>query len=192
MTEIGQQAFFSCESLNEVFFGTGLKKIGNSAFYSTGVVTIDISNASEFESFGNSAFESCESLTEVILPASGSGLVVGCSAFQDTTNLTDVKNLGNWREVSFGLFSSGTSSAFYNSGIESIDLSGFNNIGPNAFKNCEGLKEIKLSSTVTVGEGAFSNVKVSSLEIVGSSTNFSIPEFDFVGYSMDGWTTDTP
>ena len=190
LTEVGQQAFFSCESLNEVIFGTGLKKIGNSAFYSTGVVTIDISGASEFESFGNSAFESCESLTEVILPAGGKGLVIGCSAFQDTTNLTGVENLGNWTEVSFGLFSSGTSSAFYNSGIESIDLSGFNNIGPNAFKNCEGLKEIKLSSTVTVGEGAFSNVKVSSLEIVGSSTNFSIPEFDFVGYSMDGWTTE--
>ena len=71
----------------KVIIANGVEKIGNDAFYDSGLTEIDIPNS--VTSIGFSAFESCSSLTSITIPNSVTS--IGTGAFASCTSLTSIK-----------------------------------------------------------------------------------------------------
>lgn len=84
--EIGAKAFYKCESLKTVDFGTSLKVIGEKAFYKcNALVSIDLPDS--LTTLGNYAFYRCEALESVEL---GGTETVGNFAFYGDYMLKDI------------------------------------------------------------------------------------------------------
>lgn len=58
LVTIGSRAFYECEALGDVVFGSGLKTINASAFGCSGTTSLDFKNASSLTTIGMSAFDS--------------------------------------------------------------------------------------------------------------------------------------
>ena len=152
VTSLGQQAFTSNENLTTIVIpeGSKLATIGNSAFWSTGFTTLDLSNATELSRIGGSAMQSCLNLETVILPEADSLTIEGFQFVGDenlkTVDTSKVKSLViNERRT------------FADSGITNIDLSmaTFTTVEENMFEGCDSLESVKLPSTLTgIGERA--------------------------------------
>ena len=85
ITSIGDRAFGSCDSLTEVVIPNGVTSIGDSAFWACDSLTkIVIPNG--VTSIGDRAFECCDSLTEVVIPDSVTS--IGLFAFGQCDMLT--------------------------------------------------------------------------------------------------------
>ena len=63
LREIGEYAFYKCSSLSGVYLPEGLETIGRSAFYRSGLTSVEI--PSTVTEIGPYAFYRCEALTEV-------------------------------------------------------------------------------------------------------------------------------
>ena len=82
VTNIGEKAFYGCSQLSSVTIPETVKVVGDSAFSSSGLTTLVISNG--VESIGKEAFE-FNKITSVTIP--GTVKVVGESAFEYCTSL---------------------------------------------------------------------------------------------------------
>ncbi len=69
VTEIGEEAFFSCDELEEVVIPASVRKIGKEAFRCCFNMTKIVIPDSVIE-IGSGAFDECDSLSEIHLPAS--------------------------------------------------------------------------------------------------------------------------
>ena len=192
-------AFRGCTSLKSVSFGSGLKSIGDNAFYRTGLETVDI--ADSVTSIGNSAFNSCASLKSVTLGENVTSL--GTSAFSSCTALETVSLNDNLTSIG--------RSAFYECTSLSGDLvipSGITTIPPNAFVKTKFDRVVFPANLSSIDSFAFENcthptefdfsacTKVpsmtlaTSLGVVGNGQVLKIPSALFDSWSTkSGWSS---
>jgi len=87
--EIGSMAFKGCTNLDVDFStATSLEKIGEDAFNSTGITTIDLPSSVKF--IESRAFTECDVLTSITIPATSNLIYIKQAAFTNMDILADV------------------------------------------------------------------------------------------------------
>ena len=158
---VGREAFKGTSGLKTINFAnnTVLQTVANSAFMSSGITSLDLSQATKLLTIDDSAFQSCTSLTDVKVPKSlkefggettgsssiklPSGLTqIGQQAFAGATSLTSVNLPAGLTTIS--------GSAFAGSGITSLDLSttALTTIQNGAFANTANLTSLTVPKTL--------------------------------------------
>ena len=170
-TSVGTYAFQNCYAIPSITFNEGLTTIGSYAFQSCQKVET-VTLPASLTSLGNSAFSGCKSLKSFTFPANikqvpssvlssctaleevtlAEGTTqIGSSAFYDCSKLATVNNLVQATLTEIG------SSAFRNTGLTAIDLSGctaLTKVNSEAFRNCKALVTAVLPNTVTSLSGS--------------------------------------
>ncbi len=114
VTEIGDYAFYSCDSLQFVSGCAGLKIVGNSAFkWCSKLETVELGNAEEI---GDGAFSNCIALTSVRLPETLKK--IGSGAFNNCGNLTSIALPASLTEIGRGAFADCTAELTYAGTVE--------------------------------------------------------------------------
>ncbi len=135
ITYIGSYTFSGINSLQNAIIEYGILKIGNGAFWSSGLVDIKIFEG--VTEIGDDAFSKCNNLKEVHLP--DSTVTIGKNSFMLDSNLIKVNIPNNTKTIGEG--------AFYGTGITSVKVpSGVTSIGFGAFRECEFLPNIDVES----------------------------------------------
>lgn len=167
LTEIMPYTFLGCSKLTTVTGGNCLAKIGEEAFYGSGLVNIDLPDSlvnidddafygckienikipDGITTINYGTFHNCDSLTTIVI--SDSVTKIGQNAFDGCSRLDNV-TLGN-KVTSIG------ERAFYGCAFESIQLpDSLKKIGELAFGKTN-LRKIQIPANVaSIGEGAFS------------------------------------
>lgn len=149
VTHIGKSAFADCPVLKEVDMSE-VTTIYEGAFRRAGLIALSLPKAtsiSEGITDGNSggigSFSSCQSLASVEAPLLTN---TGYFSFAGCTALKTVK-MPKQTEIN--------ERAFFNTGLESINLDKVTTVGKQAFRRCEKLTEVELPALATVGDNAF-------------------------------------
>ena len=139
VTSIGGNAFYNCDTLENVTFSGNVGNIGNFAFYDCDALNT-VTFSGDVGSIGNDAFASCWQLVSVTF--SGKVDSIRISTFQDCDTLKTVTFSGNVGSI-------GKYAFFLCSALESVTFSG--NVGSienNAFENCDALKTIYVPASM--------------------------------------------
>ena len=158
VTEIGNSSFEN-SSITEFVASANLVKIGSKAFYNCpSLAKVDLSNMNWTSSaFGTQVFQSCSALNEVILPENMEEMPG--SMFRDCRVLKAINLPDSLTKI--GAY------AFYQSGLESIDLNNVNYINNYAFSSTS-LTSIELTSKVTTyGTYIFQSCPLESVTLTG-------------------------
>ena len=163
VVRIEDYAFYNCNKLKSIVVGSGLEYIGEYAFYSTQLQSLDLSEIkAEGFTMGSKAFESCDKLETMILPDVLEE--VPFEAFRDCTSL---------KNVSFGtkkskLHTIGISAFEGCKSISTLEFFNVKTFASYAFSGCSALKAIVINYTgedIAIAENAFpsnpSNWKIS-------------------------------
>ena len=154
VTEIGQDAFSGCRNLTSVSLSNNLDSIYESAFESTAISTLSL--PSKLTRLDRKAFANCTNLQHVSIPAT-----------LTTTTYGTISD--DWNGPFNGC--SSLNSVSFAEGITSI-LS-------HLFENCNGIREIKIPDGVAlIGENAFKNSTLTSIDIPGSVTSIESKAFN--------------
>ena len=180
---IGECAFSNCISLSTVLFEEGslLDVIENEAFAYTGMT--DIQLPKNLREIRRGAFCGCQELTNVSISKSGSLEVIAASAFRNCSTLKDIpfeetslKEIGCFaffgchqlRNAKFSATIQNIGkSAFFNSGIEYVDLSrtAITIIDSKTFMN-NSIKNVLLPYIISeIGDSAFKGNNIASINI---------------------------
>lgn len=164
VTEIAANAFAGGKIKSVTFAGNGLKKIGNYAFSGTHLSSVKL--PSGIEEMGVGVFSWCEMMTSADLvditlkelPAMTFALAGDEESGFTVTLSNTITSLGE--------------KCFYGSAIKELDLSasGVNEIGNDAFADCQYLSSVKLGKITALGDGAFA--AKSSKEIKLAAVSF--------------------
>lgn len=168
ITEIGEFAFYNCETIQEIILPKHLKSIGSFAFYScSSLIHIDIPE--QVELIGNGAFSYCAHLESIILPQSLKSIAK--STFYQCPKLKTViipENVTHIDHSAFGFCRS----------LTAIQLpTNLETIEAKTFLNCSALQQIILPSHLkAIKEQAFYHCQhlahlqlPASLEQIGKS-----------------------
>ena len=181
--EIGDAAFFMCESLENIDIGstTGVTYIGEGAF--AGTALMDFIIPDKTEEVGGSAFAECTKLTEVIVGKKCSW--IGDGAFSGCINLNKISVSANNKYLTFkdGCLYSADGKILLSAaaakgeitlpeGLEAVQPYAFEGntkvssavlpkslkeLSEYVFYNCTGLKKITLGDKLSfIGDNAFS------------------------------------
>ncbi len=161
LSAISECAFYSDQNLGSICIPDYIIKIDSSAFLCCGLVTVDFAENSTLVNIGMSAF-SCNPIKTISIPDSVE-VISGC-AFSNNYSLNNVsfgKN-SNCTTILANAFSYDYElksfvipdkvtllgdTAFYNSGIESIEIgAGLVEVGKGVFASCKKLSEIRVSA----------------------------------------------
>ena len=219
LTTYGQHAFDGCSSLSSVDLSAATS-IGNYAFQGSDLRNISTSSSA---TFGNYVFKDCTNLASATIyyesiytPGTKVGTFEGCTRLSSvtinfSTNPTSAPipsrtfyGCTSLRTVPWNLhFGRIGESAFENSGILSIDLTGLTEIDDNAFKNCLSLHTITFQRSCSIGDSAFEGCSnVSSVDFKGTwvtpitlgAASFSLGTEDdpvtAVASSVGNWAED--
>lgn len=183
--EIGQEAFRYCTRLKEVVLPESLTKIGQAAFFESGLDSLVIPDG--VTEIGYSAFDDCYSLKSINIPDGVSRLegstfsschslqsiewsdslsYIGNYAFEDCSALTSIVLPESVTYISDCAFQGCRA-------LESVTLpQGLSNIAYHAFAGCHSLQSIEIPGKVeTIGSWAFTNCdKLETVNILGAST----------------------
>ncbi len=183
--EIGQDAFRYCTRMKEVQLPESLTKIGNAAFFESGLDSISIPVG--VTEIGNSAFDDCYNLKFVSIPNGVTRLeertfsscqslesidwsdnmtYIGYYAFEGCTALTLLALPNSVTEINGYAFENCSS-------LESVVLpQNLKNIGYYAFSNCQSLQSVDIpKGVVTIDEWAFQNCnQLKTVNIFGATT----------------------
>ncbi len=85
VTEIGDYAFANCVQLTSISLPATLSKMGQGAFFGTGLQSLDLSTATGLSAIGDYVFGQCKQLTELTIP--GHIKTIGFGAFANCTSL---------------------------------------------------------------------------------------------------------
>ena len=171
VTNIGDSAFFGCESLDSIVIPDSVTNIGDSAFFgckSLGSIVIPNS----VTNIGNRAFRGCTYLQSIVIPDSvtsiGDNTFSYCLSLQSIVIPNSVTSIGD--------------STFYEcSYLQSIVIpNSVKSIGNSAFSYCKSLQSIVIPNSVTsIGDGAFFGCEsLDSIVIPDSVTNIGANPFD--------------
>ena len=168
---VGANAFENTSGLKTINFAnnTVLQTVAASAFYNSGITSLDLSQATKLLTINNSAFQGCSSLTEVKVPksltsfgttTSGSSTATS-SIFNGCTSLTTI-DLSSTQvtQLPDSLFN-GCSS------LSNVKLpAGLTQIGLNAFAGATSLKTIDIpAGLTTLGGSAFSGSGLTTIDL---------------------------
>lgn len=153
------------EMRGEIFFGTTIKsvklpstlrEISNKAFRGTPITEITI--PASVKIIQGSAFYECKKLTKVVFESDEMEELHGC--FQNCTSLKSIKLPRKVGLMSYEMFSGCTS-------LTDVTLpENMTEIYPKMFEGCINLKNVDIpSSVVKVGNGAFTNSGITSLDL---------------------------
>lgn len=97
---IADNAFLNCYELNTIELPAGLKKIGKSAFASSGLEFITVPENTE--EIGDNAFDGCDEMTSAVMPESITSF--GKYVFRNCRELHSVKLPDNLKKIPEGTF----------------------------------------------------------------------------------------
>lgn len=159
-TKIADNAFKSCSNLKNITYPNTIESIGDYAFNSTKITTLDIPQT--VKSIGKNAFAGCSAITsEVVIPEGITTLneytFSGCSKIPSIKIPEGVTEFG--------------ANAFYNcSSLKEIEIpSTVNKLGDYAFASCSSLKEILIPKGVT-------EIPNNTFRYCGSLASVKLPE----------------
>ena len=191
---ICDDAFWDCESLQQITIPDSVTNIGYGAFaccYSLQQITIPNS----VTNIGNSAFAWCESLQQITIPDSvtniGKGAFYECQSLQQITIPDSITRIGDsafWRCESLqqiiipeSVTNIGNEAFYHCKSLQQITIpDSVTSIGHNAFRCCKSLKQITIPDSVTsIGDFAFGWCEsLKQITIPDSVTN--IGEYAFI------------
>lgn len=145
VTAIGNSAFSGCTNLTAIDIPSSVTDIGSSAFSDSGLKSITIPEGITTIGFGMFAY--CSGLASVTLPSSVTS--IEAKAFDHCTSLTSIDIPGTVKSIG--------SSAFYGSGLTSIDINNVTEIGDMAFEYCAKMKSASILKARSVPESTFEN-----------------------------------
>ena len=153
VTEIGNYAFFECNSLTSVNIPDSVTTIGEGAFHvCTSLTSVTIPDS--VTTIGEDAFADCTSLTSVNIPDSVT--TIGYYAFKGCYSLTEFK--GKFAsEDGRCLIVNGILNSFAPGGLTEYTIhDSVTEIGKWAFAGCDSLTSVNIPDSVTtIGEKAF-------------------------------------
>ncbi len=182
LREIGDYAFYRCENLtrfevtNADYPMQQLETIGRSAFYRSGLTSIEIPGS--VKEIGPYAFYNCPQLTQVTFAEGNSLETIGMYAFAYCSALTAVELPDSVTTIENRAFSQCRA-------LETLSLSdSLTSLGEYAFYYCIALKEIELPDSLTAVSGrAF--YRCSALTSVRFGNELErIGEYAFYGCNM--------
>ena len=141
---VGKEAFKGCEKLKDIDFPEGLAEINSSAFNNTGLTNVDLSKTSA--KIGSGAFYGCENLKKARLPENMTE--IPSLIFYECTSLSDIEIPANVEKIGNGAFDACKS-------LESIILPTSVKKIDDAFCGCEKLKEVVVPYGTTTIRQAF-------------------------------------
>ena len=137
VTKIGDCAFHSCDNLEQITIPDAVTSIGDAAFsYCEKLTSVTVPDS--VTSIGKNAFFACHNLESITLP------FVGENA--DGTSYTDFGHI-------FGVFDENSISLYIPSGLSDVTVTG-GTIGVLAFRSCKNIKRITLGEGITQIDGA--------------------------------------
>ena len=158
VTIIGICAFDGMTSLKPIEIHDNITSIGNYAFRSSGLTTI---NLNKVETIGESSFESCLSLETVTLSQSNKFTTIPTKAFASCSSIQSISIPSNIQTFNSNAFNgcSKLSSATFEKGLQTIgeysfELTGIetlvipssvSSIGLYAFRHCDSLSSIQVT-----------------------------------------------
>ncbi|MBP3494611.1 MAG: leucine-rich repeat domain-containing protein [Clostridia bacterium] len=191
--EIGSFAFAGCMRLEKLETNEKITKVGESAFYDSGLLSFDASRVTEIMP---SAFESCRDLRTVKMSKAGECKSIGVKAFFNCESLEEIvipQQIDEIREKAFEGCTSLKSVTFSDEAkLVKIDKSAFfacnslekiiipegtEHIGERAFEACDSLVQVVIPKSVTrVDDLAFadSGLKVFNLAETITTVGFNI------------------
>ena len=160
ITRIGKCAFAMCSDLEEVHM-SNVRFIGELAFSRSPKLRC-ISLPETVSHIGDGAFQECMALSEVFLPSSAHN--IGECVFWGCPVLTTVRNYSGERIESFAFFKCGS--------LREVEItSTVHSIESFAFYNCGSLKTIHIPQSVKIiGEGVFVSCGFEAITIPDSVT----------------------
>ena len=176
VTEIGDMAFYLCESLTSITFSSGVKKIGFAAFAASGLTSIVIPDS--VVELGDNVFANCSLLTSAIVGngvTTLNGTFVGCEALTNVTIGSGVKSMnGTFNQCS------SLKEIVIPEGVETF---GFHwDIGSDSegadpygvFDMCYSLKKITLPDSLTEIKPPYEDDERNALTGIGGDTDLFI------------------
>lgn len=137
--------FYGCSQLQEIIIPDGITYIGETAFYSSGLTSVDIPDS--VTSIGENAFANCVNLKKADI---GNGTAyIAISAFSGC-DLTDLVIGNQVEEIGIRAFQS-------NANLKSVTIpNSVTKIEYSAFQGCTSLLEIEIPDSVeAIGQDAF-------------------------------------
>ncbi len=156
VTNIGNWAFFNCNSLQAISIPNGVTSIGDGAF-SYCFLLREVSIPEGVTSIGNSTFSGCRSLQKITIPSSVKR--IGANPFVDC-KCKVICNSPYFKIVDDVLYDANMTTiiSFLSNNKTLAIPEGVKNIGDSAFEDCSSLQEISIPNGVTsIGDDAFCN-----------------------------------
>ena len=175
---IGDSAFANAGSINLLTIPNSVISIGNSAFNGSGIVTLNMFNASRLTNIGNQAFEGCIDLVNLTLPLL-STLPSNLGALEIGTRAFAGSNITGALQIPASVLSIGDQAFDGCANITSLDINmtapNTLTIGSSAFRGCVNLNSLTITlgaaSTLTIHDSAFrelANLNTLNLPASGS------------------------
>ncbi|MCQ2470160.1 MAG: leucine-rich repeat domain-containing protein [Ruminococcus sp.] len=147
VSEIGERAFSSCNSLRRIIFPENLRKIGDYSFYACDSLEI-AALPDGMESLGEGCFCGCTQLSYMKIPSGLTELPDSC--FRACTNLSEVAIPSNIGKIGSFCFSGCTRLSYVSLGENLTEA------GERAFYMCGSLDAMYLPNTLEkIGKEAF-------------------------------------
>ena len=166
LKEIPSETFYNCQALKEIYIPDSVKSIGNNAFHSSGLISIDFPDETKFKSsyYGNGGFCSwCTQLTNVTLPSSLSEIPEDMFSYCDSLTSIQIPDTVTTIKKSAFSFCYSLKTISLPANLESIE--------DYAFSGCKALFELSIPNTVRrIGENAFEYSSIKNLTIPNSVT----------------------
>ncbi len=156
VTGIGAECFADCDKLTEVIIPDGVKSIGSSAFYGTGLTAVDLPES--LTTLSDYSFASCKKLTSVVIPEGITNIPYmafdSCHSLASVTLPSTVTALGDW--------------AFYLCALTDIDLpDGLLSMGRHALESNKLTHIVIPASVTSIGDYALENSRLRLIEFLG-------------------------
>ena len=162
MTKIPEYALAYCTSVTAIEIPEGVTEIGESAFWKTGIETLELPNT--LKSIGSSIMENCDSLKEITIPDQMTE--IASQAFYGCDSLETVKFPNNLNIIRSGAFGECNL-------LETVKFPDtLKSIESDAFRNCNNLKELVLpENLMELGSRVFTSPYITQITIPKNVTN---------------------